>query len=451
MLSIRNNSLSYFCFFFLFVFLNSHAQTIGNYENAVSIIAETATTPSTPNSYQWQEVTERTQGIQVSVVPPEQREIYIQQTDSYINFNTFYWGIMFHLSVKYDNGNWQTIFNNQSKIETGWLSNPFSTLGKHTITIKWIDVSADTYYRDYDVYVVKNYNKLYKDNYGNTLTCWSGNGNQNSIIVSEGFDPYNSTYAEYLSFKASQLFEPLQQGGYNIYILNYKYNSQDIRNSAAIYTSAINYVSSINNHTQMISVGVSMGGVIARYSLTKAEDNGSPLPVKSFVSIDSPQQGAIISETLQNYLADNNPSDFQKHGLDNTAAKQLLLYNTYGNLNSSFYNELNALNGWKGYPSITKNYGISFSNGTPNNSTGVWVSITFKTIFDITKTKSFSLTQAETTPGSYFPRSLVASNPTPLNVFYFIGGMVSINRTIGTNPTFIPYYSALDIVGGVTF
>ncbi len=52
----------------------------------------------------------------------------------------------------------------------------------------------------------------------------------------------------------------------------------------------------------MVAAGVSMGGVIVRYALAKAENDGAPLPFKKFVSIDGPQQGAVVSYDLQSFI-----------------------------------------------------------------------------------------------------------------------------------------------------
>lgn len=75
---------------------------------------------------------------------------------------------MQRLEVCYDGGNWQTIFNNQNKDASGWIQSPFTTLGYHSISIKWIGFGI-SYYRDYDIYVVPQSQKFYKDNYGNTF------------------------------------------------------------------------------------------------------------------------------------------------------------------------------------------------------------------------------------------------------------------------------------------
>ncbi|TAL76357.1 MAG: hypothetical protein EPN88_03040, partial [Bacteroidetes bacterium] len=363
----------FFITFFLTVGTLFAQVTINNIQVATTLISVDASTPNDSNLYSWSEISNSKQGVHISVLTSEKAEIYLQKNNSWINFNTWNWGFMTRLEIKYDNGSWQVIFSNQTKDATGWIQSPFSTLGHHTMSVKWISIGGVTYIRDYDVFIVAQCQKFYKDNYGNTLTTWEGENPDRVILISEGFDPYNTTYSEYLRFKGKDLFEPLLQAGYKIYFLNYIYNSQDMRNSAAIFHSASNYVSSLNSNNSMVAAGVSMGGVIARYALAKAENNGSPLPYYKFVSIDAPQQGAIFSPAFQDYIEEKGASDFQKHGLDNNAAKQLLFYNIYGNLHTSFYNELNNLNGGTGYPSLTENIGISFSNGTPNSGNGRWV------------------------------------------------------------------------------
>ncbi len=217
------------------------AQTAANIQRAVDIVVATGSSPNDPSVYQWQAISNTTQGVHVSVVPTEITAIYLQQNNSLINFHTWNFGYMFALWVSYDGGNLQEIFNNTTKDVSGWLVPPFSTLGHHTILVKWIDIALNVYFRNYDVYVVPACTKFYMDNYGNTLTSWEGSSTGTPIIISEGFDAYNNTYSEYLRYKGQQLFDTLTLAGCRIYFLNYYLNSQDMRNSAAIYNSAARY------------------------------------------------------------------------------------------------------------------------------------------------------------------------------------------------------------------
>lgn len=449
----------------LFLIISSiftNGQTIVNIQQATTLWYYTNTSPNTPSAYTWHEEANIKQGVHISVVPPEKTDIYLQQNNSWINFHTWGYGFMLELKVSYDGGNFITYFSNETRETSGWKNVPFTTLGKHTITLKWKSLALTTYYRSYDVYVVPQSQKFYKDNYGNTITCWEGNGEKKPIIVSEGFDAYDVSPAEFLRHSGGELFNTLLTNEHSIYIVNYIFNSQDIENNSSVYHSASEYIGNITGSNDMIAVGVSMGGLIVRYALAKAEDNSDNLPFVKFISIDSPQQGAVMSEPLQDYIKENANSSFKKHGLNNTAAKQMLNYNTFGSLKTQFFNELNSLNNGNGYPNATSNIGVSFSNGTPNLSNGKWLEVIVRgnvapIPFDITlEREPFYLTTEEKVPGSYLPSYLIASSPSPTGTFFgwwtalgvFPSGLAWIERFENNNPTFIPYNSSLDIVNG---
>ncbi len=123
-------------FVFLINFKISYSQvTINNIQTASTIVSVDASTPGDPNSYSWSEIANIKQGVHISVIPPEIGQIYLQQNNSWMNFNTWNWGFMTKLDVNYDNGGWQTIFSNQVKDATGWIQSPFTTLGHHTISL----------------------------------------------------------------------------------------------------------------------------------------------------------------------------------------------------------------------------------------------------------------------------------------------------------------------------
>ncbi len=431
-----------------------HSQTIVNLQQASTIwyYPDSETSSDNPSDYSWSEETNLKQGVYIHVSPPERASVYLQQNNSWIKFTREYEGYMTQLRISYDGGSWQTIFNSSSKEETGWIQTPFTTLGSHTINIRWFDVAGNDYYRDYDVFIIPQSQKLYRSSNWNTVTCWEGNGDKTPIIISEGFDPYNVSPAEFLFSTGETLFSDLLTKGYSIYIVNYVLNTQSLKNNAAVYNSAATYISNLSNSDDMIAVGVSMGGLIVRYALAEAETNSNPLPFSNFVSVDSPQQGAIISKNLQDFLKDNTTSGFQQHGLNNTAARQMLNYNAYGSLKTQFFNSLNALNNGTGYPSMTRNIGVSFSNGSVNPSTGTWLKIVLDGTFPIipipfTNTTSFNLTSEELVAGSHLPTYLGATDPSPFKLWSIVPmGMTRSERYSNSNPTFIPYSSSLDII-----
>ncbi|PIQ08453.1 MAG: hypothetical protein COW71_11695 [Ignavibacteriales bacterium CG18_big_fil_WC_8_21_14_2_50_31_20] len=434
-----------------------YGQTIVNQQQATTIwyYPDSQTSSDDPSTYSWSEETNLKQGVHVHVAPPERVSIYLQQNNSWLNFTRTGNGLMTQLRISYDGGSWQTIFNTTHE-ETGWIQTPFTTLGKHTIKVKWYDLAGSYYYRDYDVFIIPQPQKLYRTNNWNTITCWEGNGDKTPIIISEGFDPYSVSPAEFLFSTGETLFNDLLTKGYSIYIVNYVLNSQSLKNNAAVYNSASTYIGNLSSSNDMIAVGVSMGGLIVRYALAEAETNSTPLPFSKYVSVDSPQQGAIMSRELQDYLNKPTFSGFQKHGLNNTAARQMLNYSTYGSLKSQFFNDINALNNGTGYPSETKNIGVSFSDGSPNPSTGTWIKIVLDGTFPIipipfTNTTDISLISEEVVAGSYLPTYLGATDPSPYKYWGIVPfGMARSERVSNSNPTFIPYNSALDIVNNIS-
>jgi hypothetical protein len=63
-------------------------QTIVNQQEATSLTVAIGSTPNDPNSYTWTEISNTKQGVHVNVVPPEKAWIYLQQNNSWINFNS---------------------------------------------------------------------------------------------------------------------------------------------------------------------------------------------------------------------------------------------------------------------------------------------------------------------------------------------------------------------------
>ena len=189
-----------------------------------------------------------------------------------------------------------------------------------------------------------------------------------------------------------------------------------------------------------------------RYALAKAEANGFPLPAFKFISLDSPQQGAVINLSLQNFI--KNPpgpcvsgNDYRSHGLSNVAARQLLTQSAWTSLHTQFYNELRNLNGGTGYPQLTRNVGVAFSSGAANSANGTWLNVSYEGVYNFQPacgiSANFTLTGAEQQSGSYLPRDITAQDPR--QVFW---GWFTMSRY--KDPTFIPHTSALDLIGSAS-
>ncbi len=422
------------------------------------------------NAYTWHEENNIIQGVRLNLILPEKVPIYLQQNNNIINFETNSLSSITHIEVNINDQGWQELYNSEATDQFLWQNSSvyFNSIGHYNLKVKYMIASSSTMYnREYDIYVILASQKLFKDNYCNTLRCWKGNSSNGiPVVFSEGFDAYDCTTQEFYYWVAQDIFSCLQANGYDVYLLDNKFGTQDIRNNAAGFDATVRYVSSINNNQQVIAGGASMGGMIARYAFAKAEQDGVPLPASKFVSIDSPQQGAVISKSLQDYKKSKQQGDpFAQHALNNDAAKELLNYNTYdpnsgysNSIHKLFYNELNSLNG-DGYPHLTENIGISFSNNTPNPNSGVWIKIECADWYGNCPSffeQEFTLESDEVGAGSYLPADLTMMSPVIMRIVDwgwtgFLGTLwaypwVSVNRT--KDPCYIPYNSALDIVNG---
>jgi len=424
-------------------------------------------TSNNESDYVWEEKTNQLQGIHIYVNPSEIVPIYIQQNNNVINFSTrsaddfaYNWITMLKFCI--NEGTYTELYSGSSKQDVVWenSSDFFPSLGEYTLKLIIMDEFGAEYSREYLIKVIPASSRLYKDNYGNTLRLWEGDNPNDHIpiVFSEGFDAYETNTQEMYCYASLDLVTCFLNNGFNVYFLDNRFGTQDIRNNAAVFNSAVRYVSSLNDDIQVIAGGVSMGGLISRYGFAKAEHDGNPLPANIFISVDSPQQGAVISKSLQDYKRENQSGDgFAEHALNNEAAKQLLNYSTYdpsGEIHNAFYSELNALNG-NGYPHLTqKNIGISFSTKNPNPNYGIWIEVSGTGPF--VGTTSFTLEDEEKVPGSYLPIDLTTMDPLVIRlpIYWWIEFLfpiiplyyptITIDRT--SDPTYIPYNSALDIV-----
>lgn len=341
-------------------------------------------------------------------------------------------------------------------------SSYLTNLGNYNLKVRFTALDATVYYREYEVYVVPKSDGLFVDNYCNTMRVWKGNDplGATPIVLSEGFDAYNTRSEQYYRKSGDALINCLLNKGFDVYVVNYYLNSQSIKNNAAVFQSAVRYVSSINSNRKVIAAGMSMGGIINRLACAKAEDEGNPLPIKKFLSLDAPHQGAVISKELQDWRKNITIGDaFAEHALNNEAAYELLRYHTYdtlGTFHNNFFNYLNNVNG-DGYPHLVQKIGVSFSTNSQNpNSYGTkWLFVHVKNVPG-NHNKNFHLGNEETLPGSFLP----SLNMDPMYVYspeywVIINTYRSFLDPIATviqyaDPTFIPYNSALDIVSGIS-
>lgn len=412
-------------------------------------------------SQNWIEVANEISQITVDVrmsASYEPQSIYLQKA----NTNVLFWVSdpgqrLFQVKISIDNGVTWTNYGNIA--DSRMISYQFpSQEGQYKVKCKYSTILGGTQ-KDLayslDVFIVPTASKVFKDQSGNSIMVWS-NGTSNMdrpVVIVEGFDVHNSLQPPMYYSMGLKFIEKLKLFGSDVAIINFIEGGADISQNAEVTKSAINYIRSMQQGSEKIRlVGFSMGGVVGRYCLAKAEQDNNPLPVSHFVSMDAPQQYATIDNNLLDLMKQYNASA----SLQKIAAQQLLIYhpydpntNTYNSVHNSFYRTLNTLNG-NGYPHLCRNIGVTFSNNSPNPNMGRWLQLQGADSFSdwlmrvLDYKKDFYLENANPEikfAGSLLPLDLTKRTGSVLEsgvtVYYALGRFA--------DPTFIPYASALDI------
>ncbi|MDC3388741.1 T9SS type A sorting domain-containing protein [Flavobacteriaceae bacterium] len=211
------------------------------------------------------------------------------------------------------------------------------------------------------------------------------------VIVVEGYDPSDSfdnddIFETYLN--ANNLGLQLFSTGHDIFTLDFQNytapngkvirgGSDYIERNAMVLIELINRINANKSDTAepIKIVGFSMGGLVVRYALRYMELNGMAHDTDLYVSVDAPQQGAVVPTGAQytiDFIDDLVPSwaDEELSSLTDDlflpAPKQMLVHHFGSNtefpdgfqgFHDRFYNDLNAM----GYPQQARN--IAVTNG----------------------------------------------------------------------------------------
>ncbi len=227
-----------------------------------------------------------------------------------------------------------------------------------------------------------------------------------TIIVAEGFDP-GAVFGDemgldidnffsgdaggigvklnILSTDSTTLLRALDDQEYDIVYVNNKNGVDDIRRNAKLFEEAIEYVNERKDGTyENVVLGISMGGLVARYALRKMEIAGKDHQTCKYISVDSPHKGANVPVAVQALIRHienvdlklfwfftvyratdiNSMLEAAVELLNSKATKQLLTYYVtkdfqYDNSeHRSFMNEYEAL----GVPQLCQN--IAVANGS---------------------------------------------------------------------------------------
>ena len=237
------------------------------------------------------------------------------------------------------------------------------------------------------------------------------------IIIVDGFDPNNSSSTDdiYSVFNygdpVENILDDLRTNeGADIIILNFPTYIREadgeeilggadyIERNAMVLVELIETIKAeMIGEQQLVTIGLSMGGLITRYALTYMESNGLDHQTQLWVSFDAPHKGANVPMSIQymvNYLAevgaDENMQELRDSELNSPAAKQMLLDHYSSHLldgeaylqdtsiqlptpATAFREQFTTSIDLLGYPTEPRNICISngSNNGTPIESPGV--------------------------------------------------------------------------------
>ncbi len=132
------------------------------------------------------------------------------------------------------------------------------------------------------------------------------------IILVGGYDPrgvnnYNEPEDVFGDLTDNQVAGNLLAAGYDIVALNYDNGGTYIQRNAYLLVELIEQINdeleANGSNEELVVIGMSMGGLVARGALTYMEDQGGlDHQTRLFISFDSPQQGANVPLGIQHMV-----------------------------------------------------------------------------------------------------------------------------------------------------
>ena len=320
-------------------------------------------------------------------------DFFLRQGQQYIRFYRKA-GQSLRAEVIVNGGTPQPLQGETSQRYVDWQTPP-TALGMHQVVFRWNDYDN---WHEYpiDLFVVPPAVRRFESS---EYSTYSGGGLPGTIIdrsemllwtsgtdaytqqdrpllVVEGIDADNkNSAATYLALGSNTagnrpaLFPLSIANGADVSILDFADGGIDMVHNARVVQGAIRYWRDRRSRPTvgLGVVGVSMGGVVARYALAEMEGLGEAHGAAHFVSLDAPQRGAVIDGRLQQdikALKEGDDDLIVPRALSSTAGMQLLPNAAFDDsspsLHQRFYAQLRALNGGVGYPTQTDNIGVSF-------------------------------------------------------------------------------------------
>ena len=227
---------------------------------------------------------------------------------------------------------------------------------------------------------------------------WYGCNNDDQLkkplIFVEGFDPLNTNKIDgnlYDIANQNGLVEQLRNRGYDVIILDFANGGAKIQANAMVLRALINTINQQKTTSnELVIVGASMGGLVARYALAYMEHINEDHKTRLYVSFDSPHQGAYYPLPAQHLFDQFNKTENggmvkfilwvsgvaledKVTYMDCDAAKQMVVYhhsatvvNNYKanphQLRTDFISDLNSLT-TTGYPEHCRKIAVAEGSG----------------------------------------------------------------------------------------
>jgi hypothetical protein len=262
--------------------------------------------------------------------------------------------------------------------------------------------------------------------------------------------------------QAFDLVQGLRRAGRDVWILAFSDPLTAMAAQALAVSDAVRQASEQAGGAKVDVVGISAGGLAARYALARDEATGGPSDGKVglFATVDTPHQGANIHVGAQAALWAASANTANRILL--AAGVQNMLYQWVGGTNfdqnscrfplngtisatpaahDAFFTELLALNG-DGYPHKSRNVAVAAAPAARPQKVGEVIyrlKASAKILFGSVEvcSEEYKARAEDVLPGSTFPTGLL---PDEVEV-----SPITIRLDTRFNPTFIPAASALDL------
>ena len=175
--------------------------------------------------------------------------------------------------------------------------------------------------------------------------------------------------------KAPLFLDSLRRQGFDVYYIDFHNGAEYMENNALLVEELIRQLNILKcSDEELVVIGCSMGGVIAKYALADMEHKQLKHCVRTYVSFDAPHQGANIPFGLQAFLEFYKGKlpvvkEHLKRKINRAATRQLLIQHIDADHLSGPHQDRKdwlALSNQLGYPKICRN--IAITNGSVDGS-----------------------------------------------------------------------------------